>query len=202
MLVWICSASDAYAIMATAKGAWSRSMKFTKKQIIIIAAVAVVLFGGLTTFWIWQAQGGRFFAGLGPTETKKEVKQYPQDKEQDLVAEVNKKTGTGDYNGAVQLIQGQQNVNDPKMQLLLAGAYANAGKLKEAVEVYKRLDNEGKLPDPELENMAATAERAGEYQLAIDTYKRAKEFAASSKDYTQDQIAVYDYLIAELEKKL
>lgn len=188
--------------MTTAKGAWSKGMKFTKKRIIIIAAIAVVLFTGLIAFWIWQAQGGRFFASPESTQTKKEVKHYPQDKEQDLVAEVNKKTGTGDYNGAVQLIEGQQNVSDPKMQLLLAGAYANAGKLKEAVEIYKKLDNEGKLPNPELENMAATADRAGEYQLAIDTYKRAKEFAASSKDYTRDQIATYDYLIAQLEKKL
>ncbi len=177
-------------------------IKFTKKQIIIISAIVVVLFGGLVAFWIWQAQGGRFFSSSEPSKVKKDVTQYAEDKQQDLVSEVNKKYGTGDYNGAIQLIEGQKNATDPKMQLLLAGAYANAGKLKESVEIYKKLDDEGKLPEVELENMAATAERAKEYKLALDTYKRAKDYAVSSGAQTPDMIATYDYLIAALEKKV
>lgn len=177
-------------------------MKFTKKHIIIISVLAVVLLSGLVAFWIWQAQGGRFFSSSEPSKTKKDVTQYTEDKQQDLVSEVNKKYGTGDYNGAIQLIEGQKNATDPKMQLLLAGAYANAGKLKEAVEIYKKLDDAGKLPEVELENMAATAQRAGENQLALDTYKRAKDYAVSSGSQTPDVIATYDYLIAELEKKV
>lgn len=176
-------------------------MKFTKKSIIIISIIALILFGGLVVFWIWQAQGGRLFVTSNPTPAK-EVTQYPQDKEQDLIGEVNKKYGTGDYNGAIQLIEGQKNITDPKLQLLLAGAYATAGKLKESIGIYKKLDDEGKLPEVELENMAATAERAKEYRLALDTYKRAKDYAASSGTQTPDVIATYDYLIAELEKKL
>jgi pentatricopeptide repeat protein len=177
-------------------------MKLTKKRIIIISAIVLVLFGGLITFWVWQAQGGRFFAGSGSSTKKKDVPQYTEDKQQDLIDEVNKKQGTGDYEGAITLLEGQQNAGDAKNQLLLAGAYATAGKLKEALDIYKKLDEDGKLPDTELENMAATADRAKEYQLALDTYKRAKEYAVSSGTQTDDQIKTYDYLIAELEKKL
>jgi len=177
-------------------------MKLTKKRIIIISAIVLVLLGGLVTFWVWQAQGGRFFVTPGSSSKKKDVPQYAEDKQQDLITEVNKKQGTGDYQGAIDLLEGQQNSGDEKMQLLLASAYASAGKMKEALAIYKKLDESGKLPDTELENMAAVAERAKEYQLAIDTYKRAKEYAASSNEYSDDQIATYDYQIAELEKKL
>lgn len=177
-------------------------MKLTKKRVIIISVVAVIFLAALVAFWVWQAQGGRFFPSSSSSKPKKDVAQYTEEKQHDLVDEVNKKYGTGDYNGAIQLIEGQKNVTDPKMQLLLAGAYANAGKLKESVEIYKKLDDEGKLPEVELENMAATAQRAGENQLALDTYKRAKDYAVSSGTQTPDVIATYDYLIAELEKKV
>lgn len=179
-------------------------MKLTKKHIVIISVVVVVLFGGLAAFWVWQAQGGRFFVTPDSSSNKKKenVPQYSKDKQQELTDSVNEKQGTGDYQGAIDLIEGQQNREDPALQVLLAGAYANAGELQKSLEIYKKLEGAGNLPDGEYANMAAVAERAKDYQLAIDMYKKAKEKAVSANQVGDDEAAYYDYKIAELEKKL
>lgn len=137
-----------------------------------------------------------------PAVVQKKAQNTTQyDDRQQLVDEVNKKYGSNDYKGAISLIEGQQNAKDTNVQLLLAGAYANSGDLKKAFEIYKNIDNEGKLPDAELVNLANMAERAGDTAAAIAAYKRAKAYAVSSKTISQDEIATYDYKINELEKK-
>jgi tetratricopeptide (TPR) repeat protein len=178
------------------------AMKMNKKRLIIILAIVLVLVGGGVAYGIWRIQESYRAVEESSKKPKKEIPQYKTDQKQALIDEVNQKYGKGDYKGAIQLIEGQQNVGDVNIQLLLAGAYANSGDLKKALEIYKKLDDADRLPDTSVENVAATAERAGDYRLAIDMYKRAKEFAASSTDQNSDQTAVYDYKIAELEKKL
>ena len=178
-------------------------MKLTKKRIVIISAIVLVVLGGVVVFWIWQAQGGRFVVTPSSSSVdKKNTPQYTDDKRQDLIDEVNKKQGTGDYNGAIDLLEGQQNSGDAKTQLLLAGAYANAGEYDKSLEIYKKLEDAGDLPGIEFANMAAVADQAKDYQLAIDSYKKAKEHAVSTKEENEGQIAYYDYKIAELERKL
>lgn len=176
------------------------NINLSKKQKIIIVAVAVALLG-LVGYTIWAIQNS-YRQVEESAKAGKKVQQFKKDQKQSLIDEVNKRYAAKDYKGAIELIEGQQNANDVEMQLLLASAYFNSSDFKKALDVYKRLDSRGKLPDTSLENMAKTAERANEYRLAIDMYKRAKEYGTSSGDVNTDQLATYDYKIAELEKKL
>ena len=173
-----------------------------KKRLIVIAAIiaGVLIVGGVALgVAVWQSD-----KNLKDTEktTKKPVTQYKSDQQQKLVEDVNKKYGTGDYKGAIALIEGQQNTEDVNTQLLLAGAYANSRDFNKALEIYKKIDSTGKLPGPSIQNMASIATEAKDYKLAIDLYKRAKTYMLSSNERNNDQIAFYDYQIAELGKKL
>lgn len=174
----------------------------TKKRLIIIASsiVAVlVIGGGILGFLVWQS-AQRVTEQEKISKQSKPVVQY-EDRQQ-LVNNVNQKYGKGDYQGAIKEIEGQKSASeDTGLQLLLAGAYANSGDFKKALEIYKKLDGAGKLPPTEYVNVAGTAERASDAAMAIAMYKKAKDYAISSKSESSDQIAVYDYKIAELEKK-
>lgn len=175
----------------------------TKKRLIIIAScvVAVLVIGGVMLgFMVWQS-AVKVQEQEKASRQPKPVAQY-EDNRQALVDDVNKKYGKGDYQAAIEEIEGQKSAGeDVGLQLLLAGAYANSGDAKKALEIYKKLEAAGKLPGQEYVNMAGMAERAGDAAAAIAAYKKAKEHAISSKTESQDQIAVYDYKIAELEKK-
>lgn len=174
----------------------------TKKRLIIIAscvATVVVIVGVVLGFLVWQS-AQKVAEQEKISKEGKPVVQY--DNRQQLVDDVNQKYGKGDYQAAIKQIEGQKSASeDVGLQLLLAGAYANSGDFKKAVEIYKKLDSSGKLPATEYVNVAGTAERAGDIAMAIDMYKKAKENAVNSKSENSDQIAVYDYKIAELEKK-
>lgn len=188
--------------MTTAERKFTSMIKITKKRLIIIIIIALVLLVGAAAFAVWQAQGGRFIVPDSSSKQAKKVPQYTKDKRQDLINEVNEKYGSGDFSGAIQLIEGQQNAGDVETQVLLASAYATSGDYKKALDTYKKLYDAGKLPEIEFDNMAVTADQAGEYQTAIDVYRRAKEYAVSSGSKNDDEIATYDYLISELEKKV
>jgi pentatricopeptide repeat protein len=177
-------------------------MKIPKKRLIVIACVvgAVVLVGGgWLGFMVWQS-AQKVAEQEQVSKQPKPAVQY--DNRQELINDVNQKYGTKDFEGAIRVIEAQRSLGeDPALQLLLAGAYANSGDVKKALEIYKKLDSAGTLPQTEWGNMAEMAERAGEDSVALTAYKRAKEYAVSSKSESSDQIAVYEYKIAELEKK-
>lgn len=174
----------------------------TKKRLIIIVSIVLavlVIGGGVLGFMVWQS-ALKVQEQEKASKQPKTVAQY-EDRTQ-LVEDVNKKYGKGDYEGAIQEIEGQKSAGDDVgLQLLLAGAYANSGNVKKALEIYQKLDSAGKLPGQEYVNMANMAERAGDNAAALAAYKKAKDYAVSSKSESQDQIAVYDFKIAELEKK-
>lgn len=174
----------------------------TKKRLIIIASCIVavlVIGGGILGFLVWQS-ALRVAEQEKISNAPRPVVQY--ENRQQLVDDVNQKYGKGDYQAAIKEIEGQKSASDDVgLQLLLAGAYANSGDFKKAIEIYKKLDGAGKLPATEYVNVAGTAERANDIAMAIDMYKKAKEHAVSSKTESNDQIAIYDYKIAELEKK-
>jgi tetratricopeptide (TPR) repeat protein len=159
-----------------------------RKVIFDIAVIAVV---ALIIGAVW------WFGHRPKPEPQPTVPQYSH---QDLVKEVTKKYGNNDYLGAIRLIQGQKKINDTETQVLLASAYSTSGDHKKGLEVYRKLDREGKLAKTDLANVAAVAEQAKDYPAAIEYYKRAKE-ALKGSDANSDQAAVYDYQIAELEKK-
>lgn len=159
-----------------------------RKVVIDVAVIAAVI---LVIGAVW------WFGHRSKPDPQPSVAQYSH---QDLVKEVNKKYGINDYLGAIKLIQGQKTINQTETQVLLASAYATSGDAKKSLEVYRKLDREGKLPKTELANVAAAAEQAKDYSAAIEYYKRAKE-ALKGSDANTDQAAVYDYQIAELEKK-
>lgn len=174
----------------------------TKKRLIIIIScvVAVLVIGGGALGFLVRQSAQRVAEQEKISKQAKPVVQY--DNHQQLVDDVSQKYGKGDYQAAIKQIEGQKSSSeDVGLQLLLAGAYANSGDFKKAIEIYKKLDSAGKLPGTEYANVAGTAERAGDVAMAIDMYKKAKEYAISSKSESNDQIAVYDYKIAELEKK-
>lgn len=180
----------------------TKIMKMTKKRLVIIIIIVLVFLAGASAFAVWQAQGGTFNLDTSKSESdKKDVPQYAPEKKQDLIDDVNQKYGNQDYKGAVELLEGQENVEDIETQLLLAGAYANSGDYQKGLDIYKKVRADGKLPEVEFANMASVAELAKDYSLAIEMYKKAKEYAISSGEENEDQVAVYDYQIAELEKK-
>lgn len=177
-------------------------MKITKKRLLIIicVAMAVILGGAMWLgYMVWQSAqkvSEQEKASLQP----KPALQY--DDRQKLIGDINQKYGARDFQGAIKTIEAQKDSGtDPALQILLAGAYANAGDTKKAFEIYRKLDADGKLPRQEYGNMADMAEKAGDIEAAIATYKKAKEYAVSSKSESPDQIAVYDYKISELEKR-
>lgn len=158
----------------------------------------LLIIGGILLWMVWRSTPSDISSEKNGA--KGATPQYTQ--QQDLVNDVNKKYGSGDYKGAIALIEAQKDSGkDVSLQLLLAGAYANSGDLKKAFEIYKKVNDEGKLPDTELANYADMAERAGDTQAAITAYKKAKEYAVSSKKIGPDEIATYDYKISQLEKK-
>jgi tetratricopeptide (TPR) repeat protein len=170
------------------------------KKLVLAGGVIIIvlLVGGLGLLWaVWRSTPEEITTknrGSGVTQ------QFSN--KQELAAEVNKKYGENDFKGAITLIEGQKDADEnTDLQLLLAGAYANSGDVKKALEIYKKIDNAGKLPKNELANMAEMAERAGDNKAALALYKRAKAYAESSSTISQDEIAVYNYKIAELEKK-
>jgi tetratricopeptide (TPR) repeat protein len=178
------------------------AMKMNKQRLITILAIVLVLVGGLIIFTVWRIQESYRAVEESSKAPKKNIPQYTPEQKQDLADEVNKKYGAGDYQGAIELIESQKNIGDVNTQLLLAGAYANAGNYAKSLEIYKKLDDAKKLPDVSLQNMASIAEGAKDYRLAIDLYKRAKSYALSLSERNDDQIAMYDYQIVQLEKKL
>lgn len=160
--------------------------RFDRKNAIIGFVVLVVLAAG-AVYWV---------ANRPKEEPASQVPQYSG---QALVNEVNKRYGQHDYAGVIRLLEGQKSASEPDTQLLLAGAYTNKGEHKKAVAIYEQLNKQNALNEIYLATAADAAERAGQYQKAIDFYKKARERANPA---ATDQIATYDYKIAELEKKL
>lgn len=170
-----------------------------QRRLLVFGIIAVVALAVIGVGVVWIVTLMNQTATQSP-QTNKQTPQYAS--KQQLTDEVNKKYGNNDYSGAIALIERQQSIDDPATQLLLAGAYANSGNLTKALEIYKKLDAAGKLPKVEFSNVAQTAERANDYKTAVAYYKKAKEYAVSSKSETADQLAMYDAKITELEKKL
>jgi tetratricopeptide (TPR) repeat protein len=161
---------------------------YQKKNVLIDATVifAVLLIIGVV-WWV----------GHRPkTEPAPSVPQYSG---QSLVDAVNKKYGAHDYGGAIKLIQGQKTVNDRDTQLLLAGAYANSGDDTRSMAIYDAQEKKTALSETDTATAASIAARLKQYQKAIGLYEQAKQ-RANPKD--TDQIAVYQYQIGELQKKL
>lgn len=153
-------------------------------DVVVIAAVLIII--GVV-WWV----GHRPKAEPAPS--------VPQYSGQALVAEVNKKYGNHDYVGAIKLIKGQKSINELSTQMLLAAAYANKGDNQEAVSIYEWQEKQKPLSETHIATAAEIAARNKQYQKAIDFYEKAKQRANPAET---DQIAVYDYQIAELRKKL
>jgi pentatricopeptide repeat protein len=164
---------------------------YQKRNVLIDAAVIFVVLLIIGVVW-W----------VGHRPKPEPATTVPQYSGLSLVNEVNKKYGANDYLGAVKLIEGQKNVKDTSVQSMLASAYSNAGNYAKALEVYDALDKKGQLSENDAASAANAATRAKQYQKAIDLYKKAKELLGKSSESNVDQAAVYDYQIAELEKKL
>lgn len=160
--------------------------RFDRKNAIIGFVVLVVLVAG-AVYWVVNR----------PAEEP--TSKVPQYSGQALVNEVNRRYGQHDYAGVIKLLEGQKSVNEPDTQLLLAGAHTNKGDYESAVAIYERLEKQNALNGTYAATAADAAERAKQYQKAIDFYKKAKTRANPA---ATDQIGVYDYKIAELEKKL
>lgn len=160
-------------------------MRWDRKNALVGLAVLVVLAVAGALLYVAQRD-------------KEPVSKVPQYSQQQLVEEVNMRYGNNDYVGAIRLIEGQKTINETSTQLLLAGAYANSSDNKKAMEIYDKLEAQNKLNEAHTATAAEIAERLKDYQKAIALYKKAK---ARADQKAVDQLAVYDYKIAELEKK-
>ncbi len=161
-----------------------------KRNVLIDAIVIFLVLALIGFFWWW-----------GNRPKPEPVADVPQYSGQALLDAINKKYGQSDYLGAIKLLKGQKTINETGTQLLLAAAYINAGQSDKALPIYDKLDQAGKLNELDMAAAAEAADRAKQYQKAIDWYKKAK--ASANKQTTSlDQAAVYDYKITELQKKL
>lgn len=198
----VCAVFTAYATIAVTvltKRRLVASMTKKRRLLIIGAGAVVVLL--VVAFAVWVSYMNKKLQETDTSSNGKTGTTQQFSSESELAGDVNKKYGTGDYQGAIDLIEGQKNVDDPANQILLAQAYANAGNYAKAVEIYKKLDAAGKLPDDQLANAAGAAEQAKDISTAITYYKRAETYARNSKDQNLDQADVYAYKVTELEKK-
>lgn len=160
-----------------------------KRTVLLVVGVilAIVILGGG-----WWLLGHRKAASssYGPQYTG-----------QALVNAVNKKYGMHDYAGAITLLKGQKTINTEDTQLLLAAAYANANDFKTSLTTYQQIDKKFKLNSDQAATAASVAARAKDYKIAIALFQEAKQ-RLDSHTNSQDQSAVYDYQISELQKKL
>jgi pentatricopeptide repeat protein len=163
--------------------------------VIVIASVALIG-GGYLGYMVWRSSQDvqQSEREVGASDDVRQI----DDREQ-LVEEVNQRYGEGNFTEAIRLIEGQKNADDPEVQILLAGAYANSGEVQKAFNVYKKLQEAGELPDVQWVNYAEMAERSGDKKAALEGYRKARDYAASSNAESPDQVAVYEYKIAELE---
>lgn len=161
---------------------------YKKRNVLIDIAVIVAVIVIVGVVW--------FVGRNSKSEPEYKVPQYSG---QALVDEVNKKYGAHDYAGAINLLKGQKTINETSTQLLLAAAYANKGDFAQSLAIYDAEEAKGDLPEVYAAAAADVAERAQKHQKAIDFYQIAKQRADKN---AVDQIAVYDYKIGELQKKL
>ncbi|HSX07996.1 MAG TPA: hypothetical protein VLG11_03835 [Candidatus Saccharimonadales bacterium] len=161
-----------------------------KHKALIVAGIVLVV--------VAVAAGGWWLA----THRKVAPSSYgPQYTGQALVNAVNKKYGTHDYTGAITLLKGQKTINTEATQLLLAAAYANAHDFKTSLTTYQQIDKKFKLNSDQAATAASIAAQAKDYKTAIALFQEAKQRLDASTN-SQDQSAVYDYQISELQKKL
>jgi tetratricopeptide (TPR) repeat protein len=161
---------------------------YQKRNVLIDIAVILAVFLIIGVIW-W----------VGHRPKPAAVSNVPQYTGQTLVDQVNKKYGNHDYIGAIRLIEGQKTVNDTATRLLLAAAYANSGDNQKALQIYEKQDQKKPLSETDAATAASVAEGAKQYQKAINLYQEAKQRA---NQQNTDQLAVYDYKIGELQKKL
>jgi len=161
---------------------------YRKRNVLIDATVIIAVVLIIAVIW-WVGHRPK-------ADTAAKVPQYSG---QVLVEEVNKKYGNHDYLGAIHLIEGQKTISQTDTQLLLAGAYANAGNNQKALEIYEKQEAKKPLSESYAALAATAASQAKQYQKAIDFFQKAKQRAPQANT---DQIAVYDYQIQELQKKL
>ncbi|SRR6266540_5746340 len=161
---------------------------YQKRNVLIDVAViaAVLLIIGIV-WWV------------GHRPKSEPASKVPQYTGQTLVDEVNKKYGNHDYIGAIHLIEGQKTASERSSQLLLAGAYSNAGNNAKALEIYEKQEAQKPLSESYAALAAGAASQTKQYQKAIDFFQKAKQRAQSGN---VDQIAIYDYQIQEQQKKL
>lgn len=163
--------------------------KWYKKRGVLIdiaVIIAVILIVGII-WWVGHRSKG---------DDQPKVPQYNASA---LVEEVNKKYGNHDFLGAINLIKGQKTINQTDTQLLLAGAYSNAGSNQKALDIYEKQETVKSLSENYAALAADCASRVKQYQKAIDFFQKAKERTPAENT---DQKAVYDYQIQELQKKL
>lgn len=162
---------------------------WSKKRNVLIDAAVILLVAAIigVVWWIGHRPDPE------PTPV---VAQYSG---QALVDEVQKRYALNDYLGAINLIKGQKTINERDTQLVLAVAYSNSNQHAKAVAIFDNLEKSKPLPEGDAALAAEVAERDKQYQKAVDYFKKAKDRADAE---AVDQIALYDYKIAELEKKL
>jgi tetratricopeptide (TPR) repeat protein len=163
---------------------------YRKRNIWIDIAVIVIVVIIIAVIW---------WVGHRPeAETKSDVPQYSG---QQLVDEVNLRIAGNDYAGAIKLVKGQKNGNDPNVQLLLASAYSNKDDYTSALKIYKNLENQGKLNATNTAAAADMAVKANDKQAAIELYKKAIQRVQGDSSISPDMAGVYQLQLTELEKQ-
>lgn len=164
---------------------------YRKRNVLIDVAVIAAVLAIIGFAWWW---GHRPKEEPAPT--------VPQYSGQALVDEVQKKYGNHDYAGAIQLLKGQESIDEPGTLLLLAGAYANKGDYKKSLEVYQQVEKDHKLNTHDAATAGDIATQAGDYQAAAGFYEKAKQRLGNNDPTGGDQAQVYDAKISETREKL
>ncbi len=162
-----------------------------KRLPVILGIVAVVVLTGCGV-WYWMA------VRSADNKTSAPAKQLAGKSLDQAVSEAYAKK---DYAAAADLIESQENADEPAVQVKLALTYANQGEHKAALEVFDKLEKAGKLTSGYQAAAADVALKAKDKPTAIRYLK-----LASAKVKTEDtpvaesQSEEYALRAAELEK--
>lgn len=158
----------------------------------LLVAIALII-GGVV--FVMARQGGDQAEPDLPAGTT----QYSQAA---LVEEVDAKLYNKDYDGAIAIVKGQNQADEPQIKLMLVSIYMRKGDTPAALQVYKELDQQGKLKSENYGSAAELALQNKDYATARDYYSKAIERARSEDIPTAgDDIASYRARLAEIKDK-
>lgn len=141
-----------------------RNIAGTQKKKILLAVTALLLIMAGAGAWAWISRRPEPAQNATPQLTGTA-----------LESGISRSNAKKDYAGTVKLLEAQENIAEPEMQLELAVAYENAKEYVKALAVYAELDQKGLLKADYTFRAGEVAKARKDTATAIKYYELAKE---------------------------